>query len=117
MEKQFEQSMEGIQCHLGQSIEADFFGFYEIWRKIVYFHQSIGVHMSFRPSAKRVLNGLYDQWIPSIDGLGHWECLLCLFRYQIHGLNQPWNSMILSAFHEKFTFSFFYEKKVRENKK
>ena len=25
MEKQFEQSMEGIQCHLGQNIEADFF--------------------------------------------------------------------------------------------
>ena len=67
--------------------------------------------MSFRPSAKRVLNGLYDKWIPSMDGLGHWECLLCLFWYQIHGLNQPWNSMILSVCHEKFTFFDFLWKK------
>ena len=47
--------MDGIQCHLGQSIETDFFDFYEIWRKSVYFHQNIEAHMPFRPSAKQVL--------------------------------------------------------------
>ena len=73
--------------------------------------------MSFRPSAKRVLNALYGRWMHSMNGLGNWECLVCLLWYQIHGLNEPWNSMVLSMIHEKFNLINFLMKKVRENKK